>query len=455
MLTIARRNWAHEAWILLTADDLRIELRQCAEEGRDLTDVQAEFAALINAELTDEAIQQRAETLLDRTQTLPLYADYPYHEPSDLLGIQQARPTPVALPQRTLAPDALLDKVLGGWQGRASGCLLGKPVEGRRSWEIMAYLQAQGRWPLDRYFSRTVAPDVAQANGFDLNRRGQYEEDIAGMPEDDDTNYTVTGLAIIEQHGHDFTPADVARFWLWNIPFLHVCTAERVAYRNLIVGIAPPASAALRNPYREWIGAQIRADFWGYVNPGQPERAADYAWRDAAISHVKNGIYGEMWVAAMLAAAYVLDDVAAVIGAGLAQIPAQCRLTDAISYILDLHHAGASYEEAIADVRGRWDEANPHDWCHTISNAEIVAIALLWGGMDFERTLCYAVMPGFDTDCNGATAGSVLGVMLGAARLPAKWIAPLRDTLYTGVAGYHQVSLTAMAERTIGLMTKK
>jgi ADP-ribosylglycohydrolase len=61
-------------------------------------------------------------------------------------------------------------------------------------------------------------------------------------------------------------------------------------------------------------------------------------------------------------------------------------------------------------------------------------------------------MPGFDTDCNGATSGSVLGVMIGADRLPSKWIAPLNDTLLTGVAGYHRVSLTQMAEETVGLM---
>ncbi len=188
------------------------------------------------------------------------------------------------------------------------------------------------------------------------------------------------------------------------------------------------------------------------MNPGDPARAAEFAWRDAAISHVKNGIYGEMWVAAMLAAAFVCDDIPTIIRAGLAQVPAQSRLTANVTRILDLRAADASYEDAVADLRTRWDETKAHDWCHTISNAEIVAIALLWGEYDFEKTICRSVMPGFDTDCNGATSGSVLGTLLGADRLPAKWIAPLRDTLLTGVAGFHKVSITQMAQETVALI---
>jgi len=80
------------------------------------------------------------------------------------------------------------------------------------------------------------------------------------MPEDDDTNYTLLALKLVEQYGRDFTPDDVAESWLMNLPLLHVCTAERVAYINLAQSLYPPQSASYRNPYREWIGAQIRGD---------------------------------------------------------------------------------------------------------------------------------------------------------------------------------------------------
>jgi ADP-ribosylglycohydrolase len=447
-----RKNWGAQPWLLSTKDDIATELMQARDEGRDLAALDAEFVAVQALDLTIEANQQRAEALFDAVQAQPLTAGYAYDEPSDLAGIQAARPAPPALPAPALSDDLLFDKALGAWQGRCSGCLLGKPVEGKRSWQMAQYLKAQGRWPLDRYFSKQATDELREATGFQIQPWAVYEEDITCMMEDDDTNYTTTGLAILKQYGAGFTPADVAHFWLANIPIFHVCTAERIAYRNLVMCIPPPQSASFRNPYREWIGAQIRADFFGYVNPGDPARAAEYAWRDASISHVKNGIYGEMWVAAMLAAAYVCDDIPTVIRAGLAQVPARCRLTENVARILDLHAADATYDEAVADLRTRWDETIGHHWCHTISNAEIVAIALLWGEYDFEKTICRSVMPGFDTDCNGATAGSVLGAILGADRLPSKWIAPLRDTLLTGVAGYHTVSITQMAQETVALI---
>ena len=452
MPRVARRHWSKQPWLFISNDDLKTERQQCLDEGRDVGVLEAEFAALTGADLADEANQRRAEALLDRTQDLPLKPGYANREPSDLAGIRAARPAAPPLPAPALSKEALRNKALGGWAGRASGCMLGKPVEGKRSWQIEKYLKAQGRWPLDRYFSARAPVDVAKECGFEKPWMALMEEGITCMVEDDDTNYTVTGLAIVKQRGREFTPEDVASFWLSNIPIFHVCTAERAAYRNLVAGVPPPQSASFRNVYREWIGAQIRADFFGYANPGDPARAAEFAWRDASISHVKNGIYGEMWVAAMLAAAYVCDDVEAVIRAGLGQVPAACRLAAELDRVLGLRRAGATYEQAIADLHTRWDENIGHHWCHTISNAAIVAVALLWGAKDFEKTIAGAVMPGFDTDCNGATAGSVLGVMLGGDRLPAKWIAPLRDTLLTGVAGFHSVSLTQMAEETVALM---
>jgi hypothetical protein len=332
-------------------------------------------------------------------------------------------------------------------------------VEGRRRGQIEAYLKSQSRWPLDFYFSGAADETVRKNSGFPAAVNPCYVENITCMVEDDDTNYTTVGLAVVEQKHGEFTPADVGEFWLRNIPIYRVCTAERVAYRNLVNLIGAPdtrgrfsgrfSSATFRNPYREWIGAQIRADFFGYCCPANPEKAAEFAWRDACISHVKNGLYGEMWVAAMLAAAYVSDDLTTVIQAGLGELPAASRFRRDIETVLAWHRDGLSYEQAVGVIHQQWNEAFSHHWCHTNSNAQIVAAALLWGDKDYGRTICGAVMPGFDTDCNGATAGSVLGMILGRGGIPATWADPIRDTLNTGVHGYHAVTLADMAERTV------
>lgn len=169
---------------------------------------------------------------------------------------------------------------------------------------------------------------------------------------------------------------------------------------------------------------------------------------------MKNGIYGEMWAAAMIAAAYVLTDVAEIIRAGMGQIPAKCRLTRDLEEVFTWKKEGRTFEQAVEAVHAKWDEKNSHHWCHTNSNAQVVALALLWGEGDFGKTICAAVMPGFDTDCNGATAGSVLGVMLGRRALPDAWTVPMRDRLETGVHGYHSVSLAEMAEKTLAVVKK-
>lgn len=443
--------WNHR-WLYISRTDLDIEWKQCVEEGKDPAPLEAEFARVRALDLEDRRNQPAAQTLLDKAAALPLRGDYGYEEPSDLEEIRARRPK--GEPWRVLpaSDEGLLDRVYGAWLGRVCGCLLGKPVEGWRRPRMWGYLKDAGRWPLSDYF--TLAVPQAVRERYELSPARAFIDTVDHMPEDDDTNYTATGLAILSKYGPGFAPTDVATFWLNNIPILRTCTAERVAYRNLCQLIPPPRSAVVRNPYREWIGAQIRADMFGYAAPGNPELAAELAWRDASISHVKNGIYGEMWVAAMLAAALVSDDVSQIIAAGLAQIPERSRLAEAIQEVLAWRVEGIDYDAAAERLHARWDENHAHDWCHTISNAMVVAIGLLWGERDYGLSICRAVQACFDTDCNGATVGSIVGAMLGAKRLPERWTAPVHDTLETGVAGYHRVRVADLARETMGVIER-
>lgn len=438
-------------WLYISNTDLDTERRQCEEEGKDLAPVEEEWARVAALDLDDAAHQPAAQALLDRTIALPLRPDFPYHEPSDLPAIRAARPAErIHLPPLRLTDAALRDKVYGAWQGRVSGCLLGKPVEGWRRPRMWGYLKETDRFPLSGYFTLTAPADVRER--YEARPDRCFIDTVDHMPEDDDTNYTTTGLAILQRHGPGFTPLDVAQFWLNEIPILHTCTAERVAYRNLSLLIPPPASATFRNPYREWIGAQIRADFWGYAAAGNPALAAEFAWRDACVSHVKNGIYGEMWAAAMIAAAFVSNDLRLILEAGLGEIPAHCRLAKDVRTVMEWHLQGLSYDEASDRIHAKWDENRAHDWCHTISNAMVVTLGLLWGERHFGRSLTRAVQACFDTDCNGATVGSIVGILHGAAQVPSEWTDPFQDTLATGVTGYHRVRLKDLADETVGIL---
>ncbi len=226
-----------------------------------------------------------------------------------------------------LSDEALEDRTLGAWLGRAAGCMLGKPVEGWSREKIEDLMSVCGLSALDDYWPEPPADGpVAFGPGAEGLLRGK----VRMAARDDDMDYTIAGLCILEKHGRAFTPRHVADFWLERLPYRCTYTAERVAYRNLVNGIEPPQSATYRNPYREWIGAQIRADAFGYACPGRPEEAAGMAFSDACVSHVKNGIYGEMWVAAMLAAAFVAGDAEKAVRVGLTEIPQNCRLAEAI-----------------------------------------------------------------------------------------------------------------------------
>ena len=436
------------AWMTLTADDLKIEKQQLLDEGKDLSSLEGEFRNWETRLQSEDELKHQEElgSLLDRAAVLPAKKGYSFLEPSDLAGIREARPSGPRRLEGKMDDPALYDRVLGAWLGRCAGCLLGKPVEGWRSARIWGYLKDTGGFPLKNYFRYGVAPEIQKKYEMERKPWSSFIDMVDHMVEDDDTNYTVTGLALLKRYGASFAPGDVANFWLENIPLLHTCTAERVAYKNFSQNVWPPQSAAFRNVYREWIGAQIRGDFFGYAALGRPEFAAELAWRDASISHVKNGIYGEMWVAAMLASAPFLENPREVIRTGLTEVPEKSRLASDVKEVLGWHEQGVTLEGAIERVHQRWDEKFSHHWCHTNSNAQIVSVGLLWGEGDLEKSICGAVQAAFDTDCNGATVGSVVGMMRGAKNLPDKWISPLNDRLDTGVAGYNQVRISDVAK---------
>ena len=80
---------------------------------------------------------------------------------------------------------------------------------------------------------------------------------------------------------------------------------------------------------------------------------------------------------------------------------------------------------------------------------------MLYGNGDYGKSICISVAQAFDTDCNGATVGSVLGVRNGFNSIPKEWTAPVNDTLESGFDGHARVSITEMAQRSLRLATTR
>lgn len=434
--------------------NLGIEWRQSLEEGLDIEKYRDLFDAVCKLPLTPEK-ERLADVLYDLIRNAPMRPDYPYSEPSDPQGILAERDPSLQRPRAPM-PEDYRDHVAGAWYGRIIGCLLGKPVEGARTEELLPLLKRSGNLPMHRYILSTdIDAEARNRSKFRFSESRPWADTVDGMPCDDDTNYTVLYQETVERCGRDFSTMDIVGMWIEEQPKNAYCTAERVAFCNFIRGYFPPASATYKNPFREWIGAQIRGDYFGYINPGDPETAAEMAMRDACLAQTKNGIYGELFVAAALATAAVTDDIAEIIRGGLSQIPAKSRLYERLTDVMNRFAAGESEESFFADLHKRYNEHDGHDWCHTISNAEIVVACLLWGKGDFGRSICMAVEQGFDTDCNGATVGSILGMRGGIDVIGKKWLAPLNGKLHTALSRCGTVQIEDRIDMTMRHLPKK
>ena len=424
---------------------LFIEYMQCADEGKDVEKYKSLFDAIVDMP-SDEYKKKIADVIFELVGSLPQRSDYPYIEPNDLESIKRLSDGAKTLP---VNPALVADKIAGGWFGRVCGCFLGKPVECIRKAELDTVLKRTNNFPLSRYIDADDFTDETfEGIKFQLKHR-LYPRSFGRMPVDDDTDYTIMGYEILRRYGRDFTSANVGEAWLKLQTMDAYCTAERIAYKNLIDGYRPPASGEYKNVFREWIGAEIRADFYGYINPGDPATAANMAYRDARISHVKNGVYGAMWSAAAIASAFSLSSPREIVENALGVVPKSSRLYEGVKDVIAAFDGGMGANECIDMIHSRYDETKSHGWTHVIPNVMIVTAALLYGGCDYGKTVCLAVGAGFDTDCNGATSGSIAGVMLGKRAMPGEWTGRIADTLESTLEGYSSVSVAEMAKKTL------
>ncbi|MEF3303828.1 ADP-ribosylglycohydrolase family protein [Paenibacillus sp. GYB003] len=278
--------------------------------------------------------------------------------------------------------------VYGGWLGKNIGGTLGAPVEGRK--ELL---------------SLTFYPKLPD-----------------GPLENDDLDLQLVWLHALEQYGPALTARELGQEWLEHVFFPY--DEYGYALANLRRGLIPPVAGWFNNPFANCMGSPIRSEIWAMAAPGAPEVAARYAYEDAIVDHAGGeGVYGEMFFAALESAIFVEKDRDRLIEIGLRHIPADCRTALAMRDLIRWHREGRSWTEARELILKHHGNDNFTD---APQNIAFTILGWLYGE-SFEDAILKSVNCGYDTDCTAATLGAILGMLLGPEGLPDKWVAPVGD----------------------------
>ncbi|WP_460524969.1 ADP-ribosylglycohydrolase family protein [Flindersiella endophytica] len=364
---------------------LLLELAQRRESGYDVSAVAERLRARPG---TSPACDVRKA--LDELAGLARSPTWPYTEPATYEGILDELP-PDDTVKPALGTAELRDRINAGWLGRCAG---------------------------------------------------------AGELPSADLDFTVLNLRMLQRTGMDYRASDIADDWLRLLPYAALTAGEQAAYRNLVNGVGPLRAATVDNPYREWIGAQIRGDVFGYVRPGQPRRAALLAYQDASLSHTANGIYAEMWSAALVASAFTAGSHREAVLTSIAHVPQRSRLAEALRWVVTVWDSKPGWDIAVSRMHERLDRYHCQ---HAIRNAAGCALALLHSGDDFTTAIDRVRELGMATASNAATVGSVAGAFAGRAGIPPHWTTPLADRIRTGLSGLSSLSISDAADQAFAL----
>lgn len=379
-----------------------------------------------------EAIRRKLEKMTPR--------ELDRKEPAALPAIRGLRPAgPRRLWEKIPAAE-FRRKLRGAWLGRCAGNILGANVE---FYEIdtMRRLAAEMKmnWPPTDYWPETDTPYQLR---YGMDPKSRFTRSgLSYVPCDDDLAYTLLGLLVLEDYGPDFTLEQLGKAWVKYLPM--ACTAEKVALANLKKKIPAEKAGLIDNPFMEWIGGDIRSDPWGYAAPGWPEKAAELAYRDGFLTHRYSGLYGAMYVAAVISAAFATGDVEEALRIGLSEIPRDCRTAKAVQWAL--HKQGVrNWKQARAAVGRRFAGMSE---VHTDNNLALALFGLRIGKKDFTKAIGETVAMGMDNDCNAATVGSIFGAAYGIEAIDDRWHKPFRNRQRTYLKGREWFSIPDTLKR--------
>ncbi len=288
------------------------------------------------------------------------------------------------------------DKVYACWIGKNIGGTMGTPFEGKRQMnDIQGFTTEEG----------VILPN-------------------------DDLDLQLVWLMAVERLGIKAVDAKIlGEFWHSYIgPHWNEYGIGKI---NMMAGLQPPLSGDAYNDWNNSNGAWIRTEVWASLAPACPDVAMKYAYEDACVDHgTKEGTVAAMFVAALESAAFVISDLRQLINIALSKIPSESRMAKSIVKVLECYDSGMDYKEARETIRLLNADIGT-GWFEAPSNVSYAVIGLLWGKGDFKKSMIYAINCGDDTDCTGATVGSVLGIMGGTKVIPEDWRRHIGDGIVT------------------------
>ncbi len=282
--------------------------------------------------------------------------------------------------------DEYRNKVMGCWLGKAVGGTLGQPHEGNPG-------------PLELTF---------------------YDPVPKGAIPNDDLDLQVLWAEVADRFGPAVDRTHLAKGWIAHTDF--PWDEYGVATANIARGIMPPLSGHHLNFCGDCMGSPIRSEIWAALAPGDPALARELAYEDAIVDHDGEGIWGEIFLAVIESAAFVMQDRDRLIELGLSAIPTDCRTSQAVRATIDWFAQDGDWKAVRENILR--DFGNPN-FTDTPQNIAFTILGWL-AGSDFGEAICIAVNCGQDTDCTGATLGALLGI-LDPASIPEKWLVPISD----------------------------
>ena len=312
--------------------------------------------------------------------------------------------------KKTLSKEEYRDKVRGCWLGKNIGGTLGAPFEAHRQ-----------AYDLEFY---------------------THNLSVGALP-NDDLDLQLSWLCAAERFGTAVDAKILAEYWVSTI--VPNWAEYGVGKANLRLGLQPPVSGSFSNTFKDSNGAWIRSELWACLMPGHPDLAVRYAYQDAIVDHAGEGVYAEVFTAALESAAFVESNYEELVRIGLSYIPDDCDVAKAVKLAIACYQSQITWKEAriklLTEIPGSFGgqtrTPNPDNipqgpWGYDApSNIGLTILGWYYGEGDFSRSICIAAGCGEDADCTAATLGSIMGIIRGATGIPEKWLEPIGDEIKT------------------------